>query len=71
MKKTVCIMTATRAEWGLLRPVAGRIRMKEGLELVLAVTGTHFLAEYGNTLLSDGFAIDGGGYRLYPQSPRP
>jgi len=73
MKKTVCIMTATRAEWGLLRPVAGRIRMKEGLELVLAVTGTHFLAEYGNTyedILSDGFAIDERvDIQLYPQSP--
>ena len=73
MKRNVCVMTATRAEWGLLRPVAEKIREKEGLRLVLAVTGTHFLAEYGNTheeIVADGFAIDERvDIQLYPQSP--
>lgn len=73
MKKTVCVCTATRAEWGLLRPLAQKIKESAELELLLAVTGAHFCAAYGNTyqeILSDGFSIDERiDIQLYPESP--
>ena len=73
MKKTVCIVTATRAEWGLLRPVAEAIRNSSELELMLVATGTHFCSEFGNTyqeILTDGFTIDERvDIQLYAESP--
>lgn len=61
MTKTVCIVTATRAEWGLLRPLAELIKNDESYSLILCATGTHYLPEFGNTykeIISDGFTID-------------
>lgn len=61
MTKTICIVTATRAEWGLLRPLAKEIQEDDAFSLHLAVTGTHFSEEFGNTwneIVSDGFSID-------------
>lgn len=61
MKKTICIVTATRAEWGLLRPLAKQIKDEGIYNLFLAVTGTHFLKEFGNTyqeIIKDGFTIN-------------
>lgn len=61
MTKTICIVTATRAEWGLLRPLAKEIQEDDAFSLLLAVTGTHFSEEFGNTwkeIVSDGFSID-------------
>ena len=61
MTKTICIVTATRAEWGLLRPLAKEIQEDNAFSLLLAVTGTHFSEEFGNTwkeIVSDGFSID-------------
>lgn len=61
MRKTICVVTATRAEWGLLRPLAENIQDDEKFSLFLAVTGTHFSEEFGNTwkeIVADGFSID-------------
>lgn len=61
MTKTICIVTATRAEWGLLRPLAKEIQEDDAFALFLTVTGTHFSEEFGNTwkeIISDGFSID-------------
>ncbi|MDO9523805.1 MAG: UDP-N-acetylglucosamine 2-epimerase [Methanocorpusculum sp.] len=61
MTKTICVVTATRAEWGLLRPLAELIKRDGEFNLLLAVTGTHFRSEFGNTykeILADGFSID-------------
>lgn len=58
--KKICVVTATRAEYGLLRNVIRRIQEDEELELCLIVTGTHLLNEYGNTIdeiIEDGFEI--------------
>ena len=38
--KKICVVTATRAEYGLLRNVIRRIQEDEELELCLIVTGT-------------------------------
>lgn len=58
--KKVCAVTATRAEYGLLKPVLRRIESDSELELSLLVTGTHLSKQYGHTvdeIEKDGFAI--------------
>lgn len=50
MTLRVGLVTATRAEWGLMRPVAEAIRRHPDLDLALAVTGTHLSAAHGETI---------------------
>lgn len=53
-------MTATRAEYGMLKNVIGRIEKSAELELCLLVTGTHLVPEYGMTvgeIEQDGYPI--------------
>lgn len=61
MKRKVCIVTGTRAEYGLLRWVMDGIREDPNLELQVVVTGMHLSPEFGLTyraIEEDGFAID-------------
>ncbi len=54
----VCVITATRAEYGLLRPLLARLKDHPETELQLVVTGTHLLERFGNTqteIQADGF----------------
>ena len=46
----VCVVTATRAEYGLLRRVLKCIEVDKDMELCLAVTGTHLSHSYGYTV---------------------
>lgn len=58
--KKICVVTSTRAEYGLLRRVIQNIFKDDELELVLAVTGTHLSEDYGYTIeeiIKDGFPI--------------
>lgn len=58
--KSVCVVTSTRADYGLLTPLIRRIANDAELELRLLVTGTHLVAEQGMTVReieSDGFEI--------------
>lgn len=48
--KKVCVVTATRAEYGLLRGVIQEIISDDYLELCLVVTGTHLSEKYGLTI---------------------
>ena len=50
MNKTVCLITGTRAEWGLLRPVAEQLRESRDLKLRLIVTGAHLSPAFGETV---------------------
>jgi len=55
------VVTGTRAEYGILRPVLRAIRAHPLLELMLVVTGMHLLHEFGYTvgeIENDGFKID-------------
>lgn len=57
------VITATRAEYGLLRPLVVELRKYESddLKVDLIVTGTHLSADYGMTvdeIVSDGVRID-------------
>ncbi|XZG70799.1 UDP-N-acetylglucosamine 2-epimerase [Chitinibacteraceae bacterium HSL-7] len=58
--KKVCVVTATRAEYGLLRPLIAALAADPAFELQLVVTGAHLVREFGETwrhIEADGFAI--------------
>lgn len=58
--KKVCVVTATRAEYGLLKPVIEKINKSESLELQIVVTGAHLSPEFGLTyqeIEKDGYSI--------------
>ncbi len=60
MNKTICIITGTRAEYGLLKPLIHKIHEAEDLNLQLAVTGMHLSPEFGLTykeIEADGYPI--------------
>lgn len=60
-KRKIAVVTGTRAEYGLLKPVMKAIAMHPDLDLQLLVTGTHFDARYGHSvdfIEADGFHID-------------
>lgn len=59
--KKACVVTGTRAEYGLLRRLMGGIRDSHELELQTIVTGMHLSPEFGLTykgIEADGFTID-------------
>jgi GDP/UDP-N,N'-diacetylbacillosamine 2-epimerase (hydrolysing) len=59
--KKICVVTGTRADYGLLRWVMHEIASAPGLQLQVAVTGAHLSPEFGLTwrnIVDDGFAID-------------
>ncbi len=61
MNRKICVVTGTRAEYGLLSWVMNDIIEYSGLTLQLIVTGMHLSPEFGMTyreIESDGFAID-------------
>ncbi len=56
----VAVVTGTRAEYGLLRPVLEKLRKQEEACLRLYVTGSHLSADFGNTVYeieADGMPI--------------
>lgn len=61
MKKNICIITGTRAEYGLLCPLIEKINKDDKLNLQLVVTGMHLSPEFGLTykqIEEDGYKID-------------
>jgi len=59
--KRICVVTGTRAEYGLLRWVMEGIRASQSMELQLIATGMHLSPEFGLTyrdIEADGFRID-------------
>lgn len=57
----VCVVTATRAEYGLLCPFMREIQNNNSMNLQLIVTGTHLSQLYGSTvnqIIDDGFEVD-------------
>ncbi len=58
MMHNVCIVTSTRAEYGLLRPLIFKVKNEHDLNLQLVVSGTHLSEKFGNTqneIIADGF----------------
>lgn len=61
IKKKICVITGTRAEYGLLRPLMEKINKDEELELQIIATAMHLSHEFGLTykeIEKDGFEID-------------
>jgi len=59
--RRVCVVTATRAEYGLLRPVLRALHDEPGVVPQLLVTGAHLAPDLGRTaaeIEADGFPVD-------------
>lgn len=60
-KRRVCVVTGSRAEYGLLSNVMRGIQQDDDLDLLVIATGMHLSPEFGLTwrvIEEDGFAID-------------
>jgi len=60
-KRKICVVTGTRAEYGLLYWTMKRIQDESNAILQVIATGMHLSPEFGNTFKTiedDGFAID-------------
>ena len=60
MKKKICIVTAARSEYGLLRWLIDDLSKADWVEFELVVTGGHLLEEQGHTIdqiKADGYEI--------------
>ncbi len=61
MTPHVCIATGTRADWGLLRPIAAALRDSGRVKVSILATNMHLMQRYGHTIdeiIADGFDID-------------
>ncbi len=61
MKRKICVITGSRAEYGLLKPLLDELRNDSDIELQLIATGMHLSAEFGFTyreIEKDGFSIN-------------
>ena len=61
MSRKICVVTGTRAEFGLMRWLMQEIQQTPGLELQVLATGMHLSPEFGLTyqeIEQAGFAID-------------
>lgn len=61
MKRNLCIVTGSRAEFSLLKGVIELLREDKDLNLSLVATGMHLSPEFGSTfqeIIHDGFHID-------------
>ena len=59
--RKIAVVTGTRAEYGILRPVIQEIKNNPHLKLSLIVTGMHLSHEFGYTIKEiekDGFHVD-------------
>lgn len=60
--KKLCIITGSRAEWGLFYPLAKEIKKNKSLfTLQIIATGPHLMPDFGSTyreILKDGFKIN-------------
>ena len=60
VKRKICVVTGSRAEYGLLYWIIRNIQDAKSLELQLVVTGMHLSPEFGSTyrqIENDGFRI--------------
>lgn len=56
----ICIATGTRADWGILHPLAKGLQMHDDVQLQILATNMHLLESYGHTvdeIIADGFEI--------------
>ena len=61
MEKRICIVTTTRADWGLLMPLARRLAAEPAVRLQLVASNMHLMPEFGmtvNEITDAGFTVD-------------
>ncbi len=61
IKQKLCVVTGSRAEYGLLKHFIKEINESDAFELILLVTGSHLSEKFGltfNEIKSDGFFIN-------------
>ena len=61
MERKICIITGTRADWGLLSGIARELNVRSGVRLQIIATNMHLSPKFGNTqeeILRDGLRID-------------
>lgn len=61
LKRNICLFTSTRADWGLFKRLAAKIRESDSLKLTLLVSGSHLSKRLGNTyteIQADGFPLE-------------
>lgn len=61
MRKSICIVTGSRAEYGLLRPIIKKVIATSSFVLKIVVTGMHLSEDFGLTykeIEADGILID-------------
>lgn len=59
--RKVCIVTGSRAEWGLLSPIAHELRRSRDVELQIVATNMHLMERYGmtvNEIEAEGLSVD-------------
>ena len=59
-KRRICIVTTTRADWGLLCPLARRLQADSRCELSVVAGNMHLDPRYGmtvNEIEADGFHV--------------
>lgn len=59
--RKIAIITSTRADWGLLSPIAAELRRRDDVDLRIIATNMHLDPLYGATaseIEADGFTID-------------
>ena len=49
MKKKLCVITGSRAEYDLLKPIIKKINSEKSFILSVIVTGSHLLKKFGFT----------------------
>jgi GDP/UDP-N,N'-diacetylbacillosamine 2-epimerase (hydrolysing) len=50
MKKKICVITGSRADYGLLRPLIKKLETSLFFDLQIVVTGSHTSEKHGNTI---------------------
>lgn len=63
--KKVCVVTATRAEYGILKPLILRLRQCAEWETQIIVTGSHLVESLGNTYQE----MEGDGIEIFEKIP--
>lgn len=61
INRTICVVTGSRAEYGLLKPLLKKVADSNDCHLQLVVTGMHLSSEFGLTyreIEADGFPIN-------------
>jgi UDP-hydrolysing UDP-N-acetyl-D-glucosamine 2-epimerase len=59
--RKICIVTGNRSEYSRLKSVMQEIKKREDLKMILIVTASHLLDDFGktaNVIINDGFEID-------------